>query len=94
MSRVWRYAWIIFGLNIAAFFLCVVVAYLFPENLTLGLTFLFLIPGVLIVLQLIMGVIFMAGTKRETLGRGMLMAVGFIMLIGLSFYGIATVVEI
>ena len=94
MSRVWRYAWIIFGLNIAAFFLCVVVTQLFADNLTVGLTFLFLVPGLLIILQLILGVILTVGSKRDAVGKGMLIAVGLIMLIGLSFCSIISIVDI
>jgi hypothetical protein len=94
MSRVWRNAWIIFGLNIAVFFLCMVGTQLFADNLTVGLTLLFLVPGLLIILQLILGVIFAVGNKREAIGKGMLIAVGLILLIGLSFCSIVSIVDI
>ena len=47
----------------------------------------FVIVGLALVIQFIMGIVFVAGNDRKETGKGMLLAVGIILLIGLSICG-------
>jgi len=70
----------------AAAILCVPI--LMSKKDVLGwLLLAFVIMGIALVIQLIMGIVYVAGNDRKETGKAMLVAVGILLLIGFSICG-------
>jgi hypothetical protein len=91
MKSVTKYALLIIGLNILAFMICLALGEWYATGLETGLILIIIVPAALLFIQLVLGIIFTAGTKWKNLGKGMLIAIGIIFLAGLSLCSLATI---
>lgn len=48
----------------------------------------FMVSGVALIMQLVLGIVFTAGNTKKETGKGLLLATGICLLIGLSYCGI------
>jgi hypothetical protein len=89
MNQRTRYTWISLGLNLAlGILISLPLLVLMKEGDALGylVGVIFFMPISLLV-QLIVGIIFIRSSKRKIMGQAMLLAVGIILLVGLSVCG-------
>lgn len=89
MSNRTRYTLIALGLNLLTGVLMLVPFLLFTDSdsaVTWAVCLLFF-TGISVAVQIITGIIFAAGNKRKALGQSMLLAIGIILLVGLSVCG-------
>ena len=88
MNNVVKYALISIGLNIAfAVVLFIPVMFLRSDDGYGYLFFLLAIGPLSLIGQLIVGIVYAAGNTKQDLGKGMLLAVGFFLVVGLSVCG-------
>lgn len=84
MNNIFKYALIVFGINVIVYVFLIMITTAFGDNLEVALSLLFLVPIIILLGELILGIIFAAGTKKKDLGKGMLIGCGITILIGLS----------
>lgn len=88
MSNVVKYTLIAIGLNILlALVLFIPVAVMDGDAMTAYLVFLLFFTPLSLLVQLIVGIVFAAGEKKKEIGKGILLSVGFFLLVGLSICG-------
>ena len=88
MNNVFKYAAIVFAGNVILFVLLLMITNAVGDNLDVALTLLFLVPIIILILELVLGIIFAAGNTKRDLGKGLLIGFGITLLIGLSVCGI------
>lgn len=88
MNNTFKYALIVFGVNLILFVLLLMITNAVGDNLDVALTLLFLVPILLLLVELVLGIIFAAGKTKKDFGKGLLIGAGITVLIGLSVCGI------
>jgi hypothetical protein len=87
MNNVIKYALISVGLNLLAG-IVLFIPLTFAGGDGYGYLFFLMAIGPLSLIgQLVVGLVYAAGDKKKELGQGMLLAVGFFLLVGLSICG-------
>ena len=88
MSKFVKTLLIVLGANIgAAVLLCLPILSAKGEDGLAWLVLAFIVVGLALLVQLVIGIVFAAGTSRRETGKGMLVGVGILLLIGLSVCG-------
>jgi hypothetical protein len=88
MNNVAKYTLITIGLNILSVLVLTIPLMFLNNEVSFGLLMvaLFAIP-VSLILQIVFGISYAVGKTKKDLGKGMLLGVGIILLIGLSVCG-------
>lgn len=80
MSKVTKYAFIVGLVNIGV--IALLAALLEITQSDAAGASLILIPGLMLIIELILGIVFAVGQKNSELGKGMLIGLGVTLLIG------------
>ena len=85
MNRFYKYLLIVTSVDILVI---IILLSIVGNSLEAALLWL-LLSGILMLIQLIVGISLTYNTKREELGKALLASIGLVLLIGLSICGIA-----
>lgn len=88
MNRVFKYALAVAGFNLLLFLVMLGISLLAGDDLDVGLTLVFFIPLLALLLELVFGIVYITGGAKKHLGGGLLIGSGISMLITLSGCGI------
>ncbi|HYC27348.1 MAG TPA: hypothetical protein VEB42_01015 [Chitinophagaceae bacterium] len=88
MNKPVKYAFVVAGSNLVLFLLLIFIGDKL-SNMDTALFVLLAIPAIILLLELILGIVFMAATNdRKDLGAGLLIGFGITLLIGLGVCGV------
>ena len=88
MNKQVKYGLIVTAVNILIFLLLIAIGDK-VSGLDTGLFIILVVPGIILLLELIFGIVFLAATTaQKDLGAGLLMGFGLTLLIGLGVCGV------